>query len=399
MSPRSRSSVLRTSRAWAAPLAAAAVVAAGAVALGGVHPSIAAADVHPNLPARTPLQLLTAAQTSTIEALSGTVTESAHWGLPTLPGAAENASLSWQGLLTGNHTVRVAVDGPDHQRLAVLGSLSESDLVHNGNDVWTYTSGTDTVTHSTLANQPGAKPARPNSTQPGRITPNRAGTKPGPGWPEALTPQGAAQQALSAISPSTTVSVDATQRVSGRKAYTLVLTPKDARSTVRKVTIALDSEHFVPLRVQLFGAGSTPAFQTGFTSISFTKPAASTFTFHRPAGSTLAADPFGLNTSQPDRSGAAAKPATPAVKTLGSGWATVLELPADLGKPAPGADGRGQAASPSALLNSLTSPLGTTGARVLRTAVVNALITPDGRIFVGAVSTDLLQAAAAGTYK
>ena len=105
----------------------------GAVALGGLHPSDAFAAQHPSLPAKTPAQLLTAVQESGTQALSGTVTETAHWGLPSLPGGTDSASLDWQGLLTGSHTLRVAAAGPDRQRVAVLGSLSESDVVHNGN--------------------------------------------------------------------------------------------------------------------------------------------------------------------------------------------------------------------------------------------------------------------------
>jgi len=373
----SASSVARIGRPWAVPAVTAAVVVAGAVALGGLHPSDAFASQHPNLPAKTPLQLLTAAQTAQVTALSGTISEQAHWGLPALPGAAGPASLNWQGLLTGSHTVRVSIAGPQQQRLAVLGSLSESDIVHNGKDLWTYTSYDNTVTHTTL-------PARTDSKHP---TPDQPGT--------TLTPQGAAQQFLNAVQPSTQVSVDPTQKVAGRSAYTLVLTPKDSRSTVRRVAIALDAQHYVPLRVQLFGASSTPAFETAFTKISFATPAPSTFTFRAPAGSKTAADPFGFagrGSVHPSQPG----PGKPQPSVLGSGWTSVLELPAGLGlNPGPGR--RGQA--PSALLNSLTTPLGTSGDRVLRTAVVNALITKDGRIFVGAVSVPLLQSAAAGTYK
>ncbi len=385
---------VRAARPWLVPVVTAAVVVAGAVALGGLHPSDAFASQHPNLPARTPLQLLTATETSNKQALSGTITETAHWGLPSLPGGGDNASLSWQGLLTGAHTVRVAVDGPDQQRLAVLGSLSESDVVHNGKDLWTYTSSDNSVTHTTLP-APGRSGHRPMAAE------NPA---------TSLTPQGVAQQLLTAVQPSTNVSVDLTQKVAGRSAYTLVLTPKDSRSTVRKVAIALDSQHFVPLRVQLFGAGSTPAFETGFTSISFATPSASTFTFHAPAGATVGTDPFGFTGARSaDQGRPGAKPETgsasprPELTVLGTGWASVLELPAGTGlhaAPNAASGNRHQSGSaPATVLNSLTTPLGNTGDRVLHTAVINALITKDGRIFVGAVSTDLLQSAAAGTYK
>ena len=161
-------SLSRNARAVAVPVGAAALVLAGAVALGGVHADPAFASQHPNLPAMSPLQLLTAAETSQTDALSGTITESAHWGLPSLPGGTDNASLSWQGLLTGSHTVRVAVSGPSRARLAVLGSLSESDVVRNGNEVWTYTSSTNAVTHTVLTDRSatGHRSGTPNDQAP-----------------------------------------------------------------------------------------------------------------------------------------------------------------------------------------------------------------------------------------
>lgn len=367
-------------RAWLAPIAAAVVVIGGAVALGGVHPGSALAAAHPSLPTQTPEQLLTAVENSSTRAASGTVTESAHWGLPSLPGSADSASLNWQGLLTGNHTMRVAFDGADKQRIAVLGSLSESDLVHDGKDLWTYTSATNAVTHSVLTSDTEA----------------HSGSDANPA--ESLTPDGAARRLLAAISPTTDVSVDATQRVAGRSAYTLVLSPKDRRSTVRKVAIAVDGRSFVPLSVKVYGSSNTAAFQTTFTSISFKTPSASTFAFHPPTGSTVAADPFGL-AGQRVGASAAGGPPPPRLTTLGSGWATVVEIPAGIAAGGSDAVDRHRAASPTALLNSLTSPLGDTGNRVLRTSIINALITADGRIYAGAVPTDLLQAAAAGTYK
>ena len=71
-------------------------------------------------------------------------------GLPDLPGSAQSASLSWSTFLTGTHSVRVWVDGPARQRMAVIGELSEADIVHNGRDLWTYTSDSNTASHTML---------------------------------------------------------------------------------------------------------------------------------------------------------------------------------------------------------------------------------------------------------
>ena len=333
------------------------VVAAGAVALNG-----SVADATPNLPARTPEQLITAVLSSSTRALSGTVSQTSDLGLPELPGGTSRASLSWQQFLTGTNTAQVWIDGPDRQRLAVTAPLSEADVVHNGRDVWTYTSTDDTVSHTVL---PTGRPDAPDPTA-------------------VLTPTAAAQQALAAIDSTTAVSVADTARVAGRPVYTLHLAPRDARSTVREVAISVDSATGVPLRLEVYGAATKPAFQVGFTSVDFSTPAASTFTFTAPPGAKVTDDPFG---SAPDAAGsggvrtpAAAGPPT----VMGTGWTSVVEVP-----------GAGDLLQSSGgILDQLTTTL-PSGARLLHTALVNAVLRPDGRAFVGAVAPDVLEQIAA----
>jgi outer membrane lipoprotein-sorting protein len=372
-SPRS----LRRVATWSAPVITAAVVAGVALL-----PSAASASAHPNLPAKTAAQLLAAVQTADVTALSGTIVETARLGLPSLPGQDSSAALTWQTLVTGTHSARVWLDGPDKQRLALLGQLAESDVVHNGRDLWTYASDSQLVGHQMLPADTAARKA-----------------------PEAkdlkqYTPQGAAEQALKSIDPSTVVTVDRTARVAGQAAYTLVLTPRDTRSTVRKVTLAIDAVHHVPLRVQVFAAGAAPAFETAFSDISFTRPAASVFAFTPPKGAKVSSHLLPLMSGttaahDPADKGAAAT-ASPTV--VGAGWTSVLVLPAakDGSSPLAGlTGGSGQRGDTSSILSRLTSTL-PNGDKVLRSALVNVLLTKDGRVLVGAVSTDVLQQAAAG---
>lgn len=360
----------RRSVVWAVP-----VLTIAAVVGSGLAISSASANSHPVLAARTAAQLLAAVRSSAVQGLSGTVVETARLGLPSLPGADGGASLSWQSLVTGSHTAQVWIDGADRQRVAVQGSLAESDVIHNGADLWIYTSNTNQVTHTVLTGKDGSYAA--------------SGTSPDA---RSLTPQGAAQQALTAINPTTAVRVDSTQVVAGQAAYTLVLTPRDARSTVRQVTIAIDGTHFVPLQVQVFGAGSLPVFQTGFVDgMSFSTPKASVFDFRAPAGSTVGPDPFGMR-RHADKSGpglpsgsVAPGPSTKP-KIIGTGWTAIAELPAGL-----------PAGSASALLDKLTTPVGTTGDKLLATSLLNVLILDDGRVFIGAVSASMLEQTAAAT--
>ncbi len=148
-------------------------------------------------------------------ALSGTVVETAHLGLPELPtpGGAGSAELSWPNLVTGSHTLRVWLDGPEKQRVALVGELAESDVVHNGTSVWLYSSRANQATQITVPADAG-KSAEDQVIR------------------QLPTPAEAAAQAIAAITPTTKISVDDTARVAGRPAYQLVLQPKDsARSS------------------------------------------------------------------------------------------------------------------------------------------------------------------------
>src|SRR4051794_1479898 len=245
---------------WIAPVVIAGVIAL-VVALAG-----ASSASTPKLKPLSPQQLIAAVQRSTATAFSGTVTETSDLGLPSLPGRAQDASLSWQTFLTGTHSVRVWVDGPDKQRLALIGELTEAEVVHNGRDVWTYTSHTNSVSHTVLPAHPKDAGSDPERTEP--------------------TPSAVAGRLLKAITPSTLVKVDTARTVAGRPAYVLSLAPRDARSTIRKATIAVDAEKFIPLRVQIFGKASSPAISLGFSQITFHHPSAATFRFQTPKGAT-----------------------------------------------------------------------------------------------------------------
>jgi outer membrane lipoprotein-sorting protein len=246
---------------WAVPVGAVAVT-------GGVLAAslVSAAQATPTLPARTPAQLLAAVagRTGPLPPMTGTVVETAALGLPDLPALGDPTSI--QSLVTGSHTIRVWYSDPQHLRLAIPGQLSETDVIRNGRDVWLWSSVRNTATHLRL---PAA----------GGKTPEAAPPQP------PLTPQQAAQQVLAAVGPTTSVSVASNVMVAGEPSYELVLAPKDSRSLVGQVRIAIDAHHNLPLRVQVFPRGAaTPAFQTGFTSIAFTQPAAANFAFTPPVG-------------------------------------------------------------------------------------------------------------------
>jgi outer membrane lipoprotein-sorting protein len=355
---------------WAVP--AGALVIIGAVAAGSL---ISVAQASPGLPPRTPAQLLVQAADSSTPPLTGIVVETASLGLPSLPGTADPTSIA--SLLTGSHTVNVWYSSPRHFRLAVPEQLSETDLIADGSTAWLWESTANSVTEYSLP--AGSKaPMTPPTSAP-------------------LTPQQAAQQVLAAVGKTTAVSVDSNVTVAGQPAYELVLAPKDSRSLVGQVQIAIDGHNGVPLRLQVYARGaSSPAFQVGYTAIQFVTPAPADLSFSPPPGAKVSH--VSLGSQQP--SGSASQPSD--VATIGSGWLTVLGLPS-AGLTAPSSSGPtsgsitsgDSAAVLNALLRSATPVSGAWGSgRLLQTSLVSVLITNGGRMFVGAVQPSVLYAAA-----
>jgi outer membrane lipoprotein-sorting protein len=405
---------------WAVP---GAVVA---VALGAAAFTAVSADATSTLPPRSAAELLVDVQTASVTALSGTLVQNADLGLPDL-SALGGGSSEFSSLISGSHTLRLWYGGEDQQRLALLGTLGESDIVRNGSDVWTWSSEDNSATHYQL-------PARPEGTG----TADAPLTDPSA---LALTPQQAADRALAAVDPSTAVTVDGTASVAGRDAYELVLTPRadaatGATSLVGQIRIAVDAEQHLPLRVQVWAKDApAPAFEVGFTQVSFDAPPAEQFQFSPPPGATVEestlgqgglADTPGAGLVDPTTVG---DPVGPSPTVIGTGWTSVVvaTLPAESGPAESGPAESGPAESgpvepglapsetaPSetpggppagraggsmdlqSLVGSLPAVSGDWGSgHLLQSALFSVLITDDGRVLAGAVAPEALYSAAA----
>jgi len=364
------------------------VIVAGGVIAGLQIPT---AQASPALPARTPAQLLVQVSAADkVPPLTGTVVETTSLGLPQLPQTHNPTSLS--SLLTGSHTVKVYYQDAQHFRLAVPQSLSETDVIRNGNTLWVWESTRNTVTEVSL---PKGALRQPEQQPPGI---------------SALTPQQAADQVLKAVGQTTTVGVQANVLVAGEPAYQLVLAPKDSRSLIGRVVIAIDGKYGVPLRLQVFAKGAaSPAFQVGYTQLSFVAPAAANLAFTPPPGATV--DKTSLGAGHP-RSG---EPAIPSgYGSYGSDWLTVVSLPqkdllsgfgtgsASSARPAsspagPGVLGGDSQEVLSALFGAAKPVQGSWGSgTLLRTSLVSVLMT-GGEVYVGAVQPSVLYAAVGHT--
>jgi outer membrane lipoprotein-sorting protein len=368
---------------WAVPLVVAASLLAGGIALATRSDSAS-----PSLPPRTAEQLLADVHQANPAGLSGTVVSTARLGLPALPSVGphrDTASLT--GLLTGSHTVRVWYAGKDRARLAVTGTLAESDVIRNGQDLWLYQSADNSVTHVRLtAGEAGERELRERAAAVG-----------------ALTPQEQARRFVAAITPTTSVQVERTARVAGRDVYQLRLRPKDPHTLIDSAVLAVDGQTHVPLQVQVFAkSSSAPAFETGFTEVQFRVPSASVFAFTPPPRAKVTERTLGELSQRKQQAEAHDQALLAGIRPalLGSSWSSVLVLRLPEPVPASGARSRGQAADArdqlGVLLRAATPVHGAFGSgRMLRTALLTGLLTDDGRLYVGAVTPEAIQAAAA----
>ncbi|MFF4900125.1 outer membrane lipoprotein carrier protein LolA [Streptomyces sp. NPDC001068] len=378
-----------------------------AAATIGLVPALADSG-DPDLPKITAQELINKIANSDVQQLSGTVKISTDLGLPDL-GGLENGLLSGaaQGgdgssadpstklteLASGTHTLRVAADGPEKQKVSLLESGAEYSLIHNGTDVWGYDSKSNEVYHSTDADSDSGKAGR-----------NEA----------PATPKDFADEVLKSVDDTTSVKVDGTAQVAGRDAYRLVVKPKQSGTTVGAISIAVDAKTGTPLKFTLTpSSGGAAVIDAGYTQVSFARPAASTFDFTPPKGAKVTEDDsldkaHKANGAEKDDKGdritRAPGHGTPeelgknGFDVLGKGWNSIAVIDSGDkgGLPSGSASGGGDLGG---FLGSLGDPVsGKFGkGTVFSTRLINALMTDDGKVYVGAVDkASLVKAANAG---
>ncbi|MDX3690699.1 DUF2092 domain-containing protein [Streptomyces europaeiscabiei] len=405
-----------------------------AAATIGLVPAFAGSG-DPDLPKISAQELIEKIAASDVQQVSGTVKITTDLGLPDLGGlvgglasqapsggdggSAADPSAKLLELATGTHTLRVATDGPDKQKLSLLDDAAEYSVIHNGDDLWAYDSASNEVYHAKDAGEGKDQRA-------GKDAPDTAEDVP-------ATPQKLAEEALKAVDDTTSVTVDGTAQVAGRDAYKLVIKPKQSGSTVGAISIAVDSKTGLPLKFTLTPAsGGAAVVDAGFTKVDFGKPSASTFDFTPPKGAKVTeADEaeksgdhesgFGDSVFEESGKNGASKdgkdgkgtegrkgPEDSAgseeefasgldgLKTIGKGWSTIAEFDsgAEGGMPT-GGDSSGDARV-DGFLNSLGDQVkGEFGSgTVFKTRLINVLFTDDGKVYAGAVTKDALVKAA-----
>ncbi|MCH0563214.1 MULTISPECIES: DUF2092 domain-containing protein [unclassified Streptomyces] len=401
---------LRAGRRKASRYVVPVAVVGVAAATIGIVPALADSG-DPDLPKISAQQLIEKIAASDVQQLSGTVKIDTDLGLPDLgglgnglgsgfggagrgPGAggdgsAADPSARLTELASGSHTLRVAADGPDRQKVSLLEDTAEYSLIHNGKDVWGYDSESNEVYHSTVDDTPRGKGADEDGSR-------------GTGRQEGLpaTPSDFAAEALESVDDTTSVTVDGTVHVAGRDAYKLLIKPRQSGTTVGAISIAVDARTGTPLKFTLTPAtGGAAVVDVGFTKVGFTAPAASTFDFTPPRDAQVTEDEghgrAGTGAAVPGSGKGLAK-GLDGMKVLGKGWNTVATFDTG-GSGAP--SGSEVGGDLGGFLDSLGDHVnGTFGSgTVFSTRLVNALITDDGKVYIGTVDKDtLVRAANAG---
>ncbi|MGQ5639717.1 MULTISPECIES: LolA family protein [unclassified Streptomyces] len=380
----------RAGRRKAARYAVPVAVVGVAAATIGLVPALAASG-DPDLPRITAQQLIEKIAKSDVQQMSGTVRIDTDLGLPDLgglenslasgaaKGSGDGSSADPQSKLTelvsGTHTLRVAADGPEKQKLSLLESGSEYSLIHNGKNVWGYDSKSNEVYHGTSAGSGKEHRAEPPAT-----------------------PKDFADQALKSVDDTTSVTVDGTERVAGRDAYKLLVKPRQSGTTVGAISIAVDAKTGMPLKFTLTPkSGGAAVLDVGFAQVSFAEPAASTFDFTPPKGAKVTEQKQDAAPGKHERAtGEGFGKGMNGSDVLGKGWTSIATFDT-------GAKGGLPTGSKAGDLGGF---LGSLGDKVsgkfgkgtfFSTRLVNALITDDGKVYVGAVTKDaLVKAADAG---
>ncbi|GAA1058213.1 membrane protein [Agromyces luteolus] len=398
-----------------------------AIAIAVLVPMQANATV--DLPDKTPEELVAFAKASDVDALSGTIEQRSELGLPDLgaltggagggsgtgdaegggdPAASDTLS-DLVSLATGSFDANVYLDG-ERARLQVLDRMAERNVYVAPGEAWFVDSESQTATRLSVADGADVEGLEAELERLADEATAKAEADL-PDGEQLPTPQQLLDRALDRLDETTEVSVGTDGRVAGRDVYELVLVPRTDETLVGEIRVAVDGENGVALAASVTARGAdAPAFETGFTDVSFAAPDASVFDFEPSDAFTVQEETLPLPSVDELRqrlaeaearegSGADAAADAPHPVVHGEGWATVVEFDAataaEMMAEHRGDDPVAPATEPPFtegealdLLDTLTTPV--EGGRALQTSLLSVLFTDDGRVLAGSVPVDAL---------
>lgn len=381
---------------WLVPALGAGVAAVVAIQVVGSDPSV------DSLPDTTAAALVTSLRAVTGDSgpgFSGTVVSTLALGdddtdrgssatdVATGPDGrtSDRSMISVTSLLVGTHTLQVWSAPGDRHRVDVLDDDSEIDLVQQGRSTWRWDVARRVAVHTV---QPATAPAA-TETPAGGLAGTTAGAPtllPSLAEIDSLTPGGLTARALSAAPGDTRIVLGALHEVAGRRAYELILTPRDGTSRVGAVHISVDGRTRLPLAVSVYSRGAVaPEVAVAFTSIRTTGPVGTVFRFTPPPDARV--HQVSGVVSSPLGTGARAGTGHGHVAVFGSGWASVLGYHAPASARHRIADIRHAGTAQVA---------GRWGAGyLLESPLLSVLVVDDGRVYAGPVDPPALYATAA----
>ncbi len=232
----------------------------------------ARAQGEPSLATITPAQLLAdvAQHAGDVTAVSGDLSwKNDVLGLSMLSfGSQKSGDLT---SLLSSGSGRVWIQG-EKARFEIQGSSGDTTIIGGASGIWVYSSTKNTATEY-------AFPAK--QTDSTDTTAQTAETS-------VADPVAAIEQYIQKLAPDATLAVSQPVKVAGRSCYVLSLVPKANNTALGSVQVAIDSETYVPLHVDVFAKGTTDAVLTvGFTSVSYSSVGDDIFAFTPPANATV----------------------------------------------------------------------------------------------------------------
>ncbi|MFH0917152.1 MAG: outer membrane lipoprotein carrier protein LolA [bacterium] len=234
------------------------------------------AQGEPQLATITPAQLLAnvAQHAGDITAVSGDVSwKNDVLGLSMLSFGGQGSGDLTALLSSGSGRVWVQ-DGK--ARFEIQGAMGDTTVVGDSTSVWVYTSASHTATEYTLP--AGSKATQGDEQSSATPSSQKA----------VADPVAAIDDFIQKLAPDATLAVSDQVTVAGQSCYVLSLIPKATNTIFGSVQVAIDSETYLPLKLDVYAKGTVkPVFTAGFTSVSYSELSDSIFAFTPPSTATV----------------------------------------------------------------------------------------------------------------
>jgi outer membrane lipoprotein-sorting protein len=286
----------------------------------------ARAQGEPHLATITPAQLLAnmAQRAGDVSALSGDVSwKNDVLGLSMLSFGGQGSG-DFTALLSSG-SGRVWIQG-GKARFEIQGAIGDTTVVGDSTSVWVYTSAGNTAIEYTL---PDGSKATQGAESSGATRSSQTAV---------ADPVAAVDSFIQKLAPDATLAVSDQVTVAGQSCYVLSLLPKATNTVFGSVQVAIDSETYLPLKLDVYAKGTVkPVLTAGFTSVSYSKLADSIFAFAPPPAAKVERKTLTLPAAMADGVGAADRADTGTIETAEQASLSLAEAAAKAGFTPPAA--------------------------------------------------------------